>query len=720
MAILLSIMTLPLFAQNNIYKIDDELFSYQQKCTKMIQQEQVLAMADTLFRWAGKKHDTKAQCLALHLKVDYHSSQQDITHLIQAINDLKDFARTTPHKQYIFSGWNRLITLYLRLSLYDEALAEIASYQKEALRFDNPYGIAFTYRHYGNVYRQTEDYRLAIEYYLKGADYIEKHGNPGELSQMFQIIGELYRIMREFDHAGLYQKKALETAQGKQRRMQPLLYLVVLYSETGDMENARKCLDEYEVLRAEYPLNKSMLNNYRSVKLKYYLLIKDYDRARLMLDSIPQDDSAYLEGLYKLYLNQGDYQRAFYAYVKYHSHTQKLSSEMQKKQLALYVARFDNTRLEAEKNRLALQNSEMRIRQLADERSLMEADKERDRLQLQAAELQLKNSDLALKKQEADLERNRMETLHQKERAAAAEERERMQRTITSVLVIFSGCLLVFIFIYAMQRRKSFIRLQKEKNTALCAGKAAEEARKEAEHAREVAEYASQQKSVFLQNMSHEIRTPLNAIVGFSDVLNSKEDIGLTEEERDQYLNLIHMNTELLTTLVNDVLDLSKLESGVYKLALEPVNISELCNATLRSIASRVTNGVELKLDEPQNASSVSFLTDAIRLQQVLTNFLTNACKYTDHGSITLGYRLLPDGGIEFSVTDTGCGVPADKVETIFGRFEKLNTFKQGTGLGLNICRRIAELTGGRTYVDTTYTGGARFIFIHPKLKEGM
>ena len=718
MAILLSMTALPLSAQNNIYKIDDELFAYQQKCSKMSHQKQVLAMADTLFQWAGKKRDTKAQCLALHLKVDYYNGQQDVPLLIQAVDDLKDFARTTPHKQYVFSGWNHLITLYLRLSLYDEALAEIKSYQKEALRLDNSYGISFTYRHYGNIYRQAKEYHQAIDFYLKGVDYIEKHGNPGELSTMYHAIGELYSDLGQYDRARFYLEKSLETAQGKQRRMTPLLYLAVLYCGTGDMENARKYMNEYEVLRAEYPLNKGMLQHYRSLKLQYYILMKDYDRARLLIDSLPYEGDAYLKGLYKIYLNQGDYKNALHMHIKYDSLISKQVNEKQKNQLAQYIVRFDNSRLEAEKNRLALQNSEMRVRQLADEHSLMEADKERNRLQLQATELQLKNSDLALKKQEADLERNRMETLHQKERAAAAEEREQMQRTITSVLVIFSSCLIVFIFIYTMQRRKSFIRLQKEKNIALCAGKAAEEARKEAERAREIAEYASQQKSLFLQNMSHEIRTPLNAIVGFSDVVNSKEDIGLTEEERDQYLNLIHMNTELLTTLVNDVLDLSKLESGVYKLALAPVNISELCNATLRSIASRVANGVELKLDEPQNAAPISFLTDAIRLQQVLTNFLTNACKYTDHGSITLGYRLRDDGGIEFSVTDTGCGVPADKVETIFGRFEKLNTFKQGTGLGLNICRRIAELIGGQTYVDTTYTGGARFIFMHPKLEK--
>ena len=122
---------------------------------------------------------------------------------------------------------------------------------------------------------------------------------------------------------------------------------------------------------------------------------------------------------------------------------------------------------------------------------------------------------------------------------------------------------------------------------------------------------------------------------------------------------------------------------------------------------------MELRLVEPELSHELIINADAARLQQVLTNFLTNACKYTEHGSIILAYLLL-DKAIEFSVTDTGCGIPPEKAETIFERFEKLDSFKQGTGLGLNICRRIADLVGGRVYVDTSYTEGARFIFIHP------
>ena len=178
-------------------------------------------------------------------------------------------------------------------------------------------------------------------------------------------------------------------------------------------------------------------------------------------------------------------------------------------------------------------------------------------------------------------------------------------------------------------------------------------------------------------------------------------------------LELINTNTELLTTLVNDILDLSKLESDTYTLSLSPVSITELCHATLASVAHRISPGVELRIDEPSNANELILNTDIARLQQILTNLLTNACKYTEEGSITLAYRH-DKTEWEFSVTDTGCGIPPEKAETIFERFEKLDSFKQGTGLGLNICRRIAELVGGRVYLDTSYTGGARFVFMHP------
>lgn len=254
--------------------------------------------------------------------------------------------------------------------------------------------------------------------------------------------------------------------------------------------------------------------------------------------------------------------------------------------------------------------------------------------------------------------------------------------------------------------------MQKEKEIAIAARSEAEQARLEAVNANNL-------KSLFLQNMSHEIRTPLNAIVGFTSVLND-EDMKevLDPDERKEMVGLIETNSTLLTTLVNDILDLSKLESNTYTLIPSPVIVSELCHNTVKSIESRAAAGVELRVEEPEYAESIVFNTDSARLQQVLTNFLTNACKYTDKGSITLAYKVLEaEEGMEFSVTDTGCGIPPEKAEKVFTRFEKLDSFKQGTGIGLNICRRIAGLVDGKVYVDTTYTGGARFVFVHPPLK---
>ncbi|MGL4852367.1 MAG: sensor histidine kinase [Phocaeicola sp.] len=230
------------------------------------------------------------------------------------------------------------------------------------------------------------------------------------------------------------------------------------------------------------------------------------------------------------------------------------------------------------------------------------------------------------------------------------------------------------------------------------------------------AEASSRLKSAFLENISHEIRTPLNAIVGFTQVIHNRESDDVCAEERDMLLDLIQVNTELLTTLVNDVLDISLLESEKYSFVFEEISLTEACSNALNSIMPRMPKGVTPILDFPPETRDETFYTDKVRLQQVLGNFLTNACKYTESGSITLGYKHGANGAIDFFVTDTGCGIVADKAEIIFERFEKLDSFKQGAGLGLSVCRIIANLINGKVYLDTTYDKGSRFVFTHPHI----
>ena len=227
------------------------------------------------------------------------------------------------------------------------------------------------------------------------------------------------------------------------------------------------------------------------------------------------------------------------------------------------------------------------------------------------------------------------------------------------------------------------------------------------------AEESDRLKSAFLANMSHEIRTPLNAIVGFSQLL-SNPDLPLEDEEKLEFSSLVQHNSELLTTLVNDILDLSALESGKYTMNLTSCHCNEMCRLILSTVMDRKAEGVKLYYTS-EVADDFQITTDEQRLQQVLINFLTNAEKHTEKGEIHLHCSLTeyPDR-ITFSVSDTGPGIPADKMDSVFERFKKLDEFKQGSGLGLNICRTIAERLHGEVKVDKSYTNGARFLLILP------
>lgn len=232
--------------------------------------------------------------------------------------------------------------------------------------------------------------------------------------------------------------------------------------------------------------------------------------------------------------------------------------------------------------------------------------------------------------------------------------------------------------------------------------------------AKEKAEESNRLKTAFLANMSHEIRTPLNAIVGFSSVLVSDDS---SPAEKAQYCDIIQKNSDLLLHLINDILDISRMESGKIKFVWEECDVVELCQTAL-STAEYGRKTSALFLFETPVASLV-IKTDAQRLKQVLINLLSNAAKFTSSGSIKLAIAIdKQHQQLELSVSDTGCGIPSDKSDRVFERFEKLNEYSQGTGLGLAISRLIVENLGGKIWVDKDYTEGARFVFTHPLTKK--
>lgn len=218
---------------------------------------------------------------------------------------------------------------------------------------------------------------------------------------------------------------------------------------------------------------------------------------------------------------------------------------------------------------------------------------------------------------------------------------------------------------------------------------------------------ADKLKSAFLANMSHEIRTPLNAIVGFSDILAETEE----EEERKTYLDIIHKNNDLLLQLINDILDFSKIEAGILDYNITEVDIKEICGEIAITDSIKMPQGVSLIFDS--NLPSILIKTDEKRIIQVISNFINNAIKFTEQGSITIYYETI-DNMLKVCVKDTGIGISKENQERIFERFIKANTFKQGTGLGLTISKTIVEHLGGTIGVDSEEGKGATFWFTLP------
>ena len=226
--------------------------------------------------------------------------------------------------------------------------------------------------------------------------------------------------------------------------------------------------------------------------------------------------------------------------------------------------------------------------------------------------------------------------------------------------------------------------------------------------ARDKAEELDRLKSAFLANMSHEIRTPLNAIVGFSSLLAETD----SRSERQEYIKIVQENNELLLQLISDILDLSKIEAGTFNFVYTNVDVNETCAEIIKSMSMKVSKGVELIFEEPFPECYI--YTDKNRFTQVISNFINNALKFTQQGSITLGYEQVSHQKIKFYVRDTGMGIPEEKQKSIFERFVKLNTFVQGTGLGLSICKSIVSQMGGEIGVDSTEGVGSCFWFTHP------
>lgn len=684
-------------AQNNPYRINDELYGYFRRTENETSKGRCLAMTDTLYNWAGKLKDTKAQCIAIYLRAKYYYAIGDVEKQKQILKNSKSFILKVNYPQYYFGIWGNIVLYYINKMDFVPAVNELVAYREQAFKLKSDYAITQSYMMHGNMYFKNRHFRLALPYFREALKYANTTSNVNYFGINNSLL-RCYIALQRWDEAEEAVKECWKYCMSDGDR-------IMVYSETITMLCSKVIHDRVRIDETYNNLQRLCDKNsqykshflYHEAMFYYYKYYKNDDTAAAHFLSGGFTPSRLTETMSKAryYEERKDYERSAYYYREYNEEVKLINVLDESFLFKEFVPQLDYYTVQHDKRFLMQKNAQMELRQLMNNKTLMALNEERDRVHLitRKHEQAMLLSKLAAQKAILDQQSRRLANAR-----LAADQEHAAARLIgekNNWRLFFSGAtalaVMIVLLIIILEKLKAHRRLEEEKNLSI---------------------KSEQLRSLFFQNMNHEIRTPLNAIAGFNEVLNGEMSESLSEDEKGNLMSMISTNSELLLTLVNDVLDLSNFESGTYRLKLADVDLNSLCMTAVESIRGRQKENVNLSFIPPPGKPY--FLhTDQQRLQQVLTNYLSNACKHTENGNITLEYEVLPKL-VRFSVADTGSGVKKEDAEKVFGRFQMTKGERSGTGLGLHICRLIADLLHGEVYLDVNYKNGARFIFDHP------
>ena len=683
-------------SQNNPYKISDSLYPDFVHVQNMKNNPRVLTLADSLYLEAEKIGDRKAQCALLCTPVQYAHNRKDTEMMDKVAQRCREEALKYNYPQYYYFAWKTQIALYANLRKLPKAMTLLVEMENDTRRYFNGYGRVECYMLYGNIYKLLQNEDEAIRYYELALDLSKRQTPQQDNESIYTPLATCYRYKKMYEKSLEVINEGLDNIKDpnikvREFRMLDNKCFTLYFCERYDEAEAvyHKMQDpKFDAIR------KSV--NTTFVDIYHYLHHNDFGHALSMAHDI-KDEATRYAWLSKIEKKRGNYLVASDYSDKAYTSLQDSYRQTRNDQYAQMNAEMGNNSLKAENaelllrsSNLALHNAELALEQERNQSEMHRINSRNDSL----------NNALRLEQMEA-----RLQEQQSTKKLQEAEYQRSVSKSQARSIFFASGFALTLIVLFwtltSQRTRRANLNALADKNKELTA----------ALHRAEESEAA---KMRFLQNMSHEIRTPLNAIVGFSQLLAHSNDF--SQEQVDEFVDLIDRNTDTLTNLIDDILSLSALENGKQmKLNLDTVLVNDLCRKALATVKARCPEGVELRFTTEVD-DSYSFISDALRVQQVLTNYLTNAEKHTTKGEILLHVSLSENPGmITFSVTDTGEGVPADKAEVIFDRFEKIDSFVQGTGLGLNICKMIAQRLNGVVKLDTTHTGkGARFVFIVP------
>lgn len=613
----------------------------------------VLTASDTLFDMAIRCNDTVMAKIALGAKVDYYyygQGENRTDSIIAGVNRLKQYARSVGNAELYYWAWAaRLVNYYIIQGEYNIALLEAEKMLQEAKGEKKQGSIAECYYALANVYTAKGLVKKSQEFMLKEIDIFENANVfRYNISCQYSDAAKIYIDLGEAEKAPELLKKALKTSKSTYHEVTAKLVYVSLYLAQGDTAAARKALEECRQMYIGEPSMKRHIHYLYDVEIDYNWRVGNYNKALSVLD--------------------------------------ERETELRKKNNLTTLMALRKTKADILWDMNRKEEAAGLYRDF-----LLEQKKEKERNE------EITTSEFAtmLNLQQLNAEKVRLEKTSQK---------KQLQNTRTILFSVLGLLCIVVIFLW--QQRKLNAKLHRAKNKLDEQNRTLIKAEEELRKAKEVAEQSNWLKTMFIQNMSHEIRTPLNSIVGFSgvlvDMLDEKEDIG-------QYVALIESNSKLLLKLVGDILDISILDSEV-EIKHNAVDVNACCQASIDAAGASFDPGVRLifepACDELIINSNYSYIV------QVLDNLLGNASKFTHEGSVTLAYEVKKEENqLIFTVTDTGIGIPVEEQERVFERFVKLDNFSQGAGLGLSICRIVAERLGGYLRIDKGYTQGTRVIF---------
>lgn len=685
-------------AQTQLPGINKALIPIYTRGENNLKNASCLLTADTLMQQAMLIGDKKAQCLALTIKTRHYSTTRNLEEMDKAVTELKKKARETGLLQYYYYAWNNFITAYLNNDRYIKAMEMSKQMLTEAKKDKHPYGIYISLLATGNIYHMRQEYNMAAQKYQEAYDFANSHRENFPNTSIARRLAEEYVRVQKY---GLAEKVLGEwEKQGLDRIKTIDMYTIkcIIDFEQGNYSQFKKdlaAMHKYsDGSRGTDPTNNTLVMFYNA------LADKDYVKAQTIIDNMKNYDSTIIYRRQEiLHTHTGNYKKA-YEYAKKRTQLANMDkTRIANADIAEMSSQMDMLKMEDEAKRLQLENQQLQLNNtaLALNNANLEIEKmnsihERDKMQHQNVELKLRNKDLELRRNNA---------IQEQKRAELEKNNQRIRTTNRVVMAAMLLCLTFGIWMWWNNRQKKRMnRIITRQNKTLT-------------EANERVKAADNMKTAFLQNISHEIRTPMNAIVGFAQVL-SMPGMEISDEEKEDLRERILHNSDLLTTLINDLLDFSMIERGKLQINRKLIKVNTLLHNALASVSHRCPNGVKMHFTSSL-ADEETIFTDEKRLLQVLINFLTNSCKNTTNGEIHLHCEKSGRQKLKFSVTDTGIGIPKDKIDTIFQRFEKLDSFKQGTGLGLNICRMIAHHLDGSIWIDKEYTAGARFFFELPQ-----